>query len=164
MRTGKQGRVRERPSWWMCRNCCALGHDAEACTADTQPDNEKLFLEYTQSYKASQNKTRQRQKAHERNINDQDAKPITVAVLLAAIKATTTRQTPAKDSRSRARSGRSCCSTTSFTMVVDARARVAQPAVGAAAARYLQAALRQGLQYLDRARLASAIGGQVCSR
>ncbi len=36
-------RNNSKPLWWMCRNCCELGHDEEDCENDPDLDRERKF-------------------------------------------------------------------------------------------------------------------------
>ncbi len=64
---------RKRLPWWMCRNCCELGHDHTKCTKLTSPEAEKRFHNHVREHKA---KEAQRVKSKERNAAQTDNKPV----------------------------------------------------------------------------------------
>jgi hypothetical protein len=64
---------RKRLPWWMCRNCCELGHDHTECTKPTSPEAEKHFHNHVREHKA---KEAQRVKSKERNAAQTNNKPV----------------------------------------------------------------------------------------
>ena len=66
-----------RPAWWMCRNCCELGHDESECRNDPDPERASKFDAHITKNRANHGKRLQRQRAHARNMNNPDAVPVT---------------------------------------------------------------------------------------
>ena len=67
---------KSRPAWWMCKNCCELGHDESDCTNDPDPDSESKFEDHLAKCRADQAKRAQRKQAHARHMQDKDAMSI----------------------------------------------------------------------------------------